>query len=258
MKQIERFFFFIVAIILFAANAHAGRWLSRDPMEVQEHMERDPHAFLDLNPYTFVRNNPLTYIDPYGLEAGYTYHMDGRMTIGDPAPFPQAVGDIGRFATGIGSRQRNYGLNDPIVNDLQISPGIMQQRAIAIARLRDLRARNKPCPDSKQRTPFQYSLLGAGYGKAFFDLLDIGLMTDNANMAAIGSYSGYYTIQNVDYANGTATLAFHVDNDMGLASASRSPNTGNSLFGNNPTGSHGPLSTVHEHFDFTTTIIFGK
>jgi hypothetical protein len=196
--------------------------------------------------------------DPFdGLEAGYTYGPGG-MTLNVSVPLPQAVGDIGRFATGIGSRQRNYGPNDQIVKDLQISPGIMQQEAIAIARLKGLKARNKPCPGPKQRTPFQYSLLGAGYGKAFFDLLTIGLMTDNANTAAIGSYSGYYTIQDVDFANGTATLAFHVDNDMGLASASRNPNSGNSLFGNNPLGNHGPVSTVHQHFDFTQRIIFGK
>jgi hypothetical protein len=36
-------------------------------MEVQEHMERDPHPFLDLNPYTFCLNNPVNFIDPFGL-----------------------------------------------------------------------------------------------------------------------------------------------------------------------------------------------
>jgi hypothetical protein len=57
----------VVAVILPAANVHAGRWISRDPMEVQEHLERDPRPFLDLNPYTFVGNNPVSRVDPYGL-----------------------------------------------------------------------------------------------------------------------------------------------------------------------------------------------
>jgi len=80
MKQIQRLLLFVVAVISLAVNAHAGRWLSRDPMEVQEHMERDPHPFLDLNPYTFVRNNPLHFVDPFGLDSyvvnagGYTGH----------------------------------------------------------------------------------------------------------------------------------------------------------------------------------------
>ena len=89
----------------------------------------------------FVGNSPISNIDPYGLEAGYTYGPGG-MTLNVSVPLPQAVGDIGRFATGIGSRQRNYGPDDPIVKDLQISPGIMQQKALAIGRLRDWFFRN--------------------------------------------------------------------------------------------------------------------
>ena len=46
MKQTQKLLLFVAAAILLAANAHAGRWITRDPMEVQEHMERDPHAFL--------------------------------------------------------------------------------------------------------------------------------------------------------------------------------------------------------------------
>ena len=70
MKQIQKLFLFAIGAILLVANAHAGRWITRDPMEVQEHMERDPHPFLDLNPYTFVGNNPISNVDPYGLAFG--------------------------------------------------------------------------------------------------------------------------------------------------------------------------------------------
>lgn len=69
MKLIQKLFVFAMGAILLAANAHAGRWITRDPSEVTPHLERDPHAFLDLNPYTFVRNNPLSYFDPNGLNA---------------------------------------------------------------------------------------------------------------------------------------------------------------------------------------------
>ena len=79
MKHIQNFSFFLVGAILLAANAHAGRWITRDPMEVQEHMERDPHPFLDLNPYTFAFNSPLNAIDPDGKEAGFIYRPGGGM-----------------------------------------------------------------------------------------------------------------------------------------------------------------------------------
>jgi len=79
MKRIQKLFLFVAAAILVAANAHGGRWISRDPMEVQEHMERDPQPFLDLNPYTFAFNSPLNAIDPDGREAGFIYRPGGGM-----------------------------------------------------------------------------------------------------------------------------------------------------------------------------------
>jgi uncharacterized protein RhaS with RHS repeats len=65
MKTIQKICFCVVAVILFAANANAGRWLTRDPIEF---MERDPKpTSVDANLYTFVDNNPINYIDPLGL-----------------------------------------------------------------------------------------------------------------------------------------------------------------------------------------------
>ena len=83
MKRIQNLCLFVAAAILLAANAHAGRWITRDPMEVQEHMERDPHPFLDLNPYTFNNNNPLSYIDPNGMApqlVTVTGNLNGGLT----------------------------------------------------------------------------------------------------------------------------------------------------------------------------------
>jgi hypothetical protein len=61
--KIQKIFLGLIAVVLFAANANAGRWLTRDPLEF---MERDapPQA----NLYTFVDNNPINEIDPLGLE----------------------------------------------------------------------------------------------------------------------------------------------------------------------------------------------
>jgi len=69
MKAIQKVCFCFGFIILLAANAQAGRWLTRDPIEF---MERDPKpsdvGFQEqLNLYRFVDNNPVNYIDPLGL-----------------------------------------------------------------------------------------------------------------------------------------------------------------------------------------------
>jgi len=52
MKIIQKFVLAITATIIVAADAHAGRWLSRDPIqEGAGFVQRDP------NPYAFVLNN---------------------------------------------------------------------------------------------------------------------------------------------------------------------------------------------------------
>ena len=67
MKTFQKLILFAVGLILLASNAQAGRWLTRDPMDIPAHMELDPHPFFDGNPYTFVGNNPVNNVDPYGL-----------------------------------------------------------------------------------------------------------------------------------------------------------------------------------------------
>jgi len=75
MKAIQKICFCFAVIILFAANANAGRWLTRDPIAF---MERDPKPSIvapkltsslnqQINLYRFVDNNPINEIDPLGL-----------------------------------------------------------------------------------------------------------------------------------------------------------------------------------------------
>jgi hypothetical protein len=73
MKTFQKLILFAVGLILLASNAQAGRWLTRDPMDIPAHMERDPHPVPDLNPYTFVVNNPVNYVDPLGLDPWYSW-----------------------------------------------------------------------------------------------------------------------------------------------------------------------------------------
>lgn len=67
MKLLEKLCLVLIGGALLSSNAYAERWITRDPMDIPEHMERDPHPFLDLNPYTFVGNNPIGRVDPLGL-----------------------------------------------------------------------------------------------------------------------------------------------------------------------------------------------
>ncbi len=233
------------------------RWLNRDPIG-----ERG-----GLNLYGFVGNNPVNRIDPLGLwgvafgnNSGSSYFNIGW---GNPSLYfsPNSVGDIGvirpqgetdamRFATGIGSRDQFYGPADQITQDLQDSPGIQKARSDALDMLR-----KKDCPTSTGG-PLGWSEKGAGWGKVRQDIGNWLFATPgDANLAYIGSYGGYYSIENINPSLGTATLAFHVDNNMGLESGSRSPTTGENWLPNNPL-SFGPLSTVHEHFDWTEKISY--
>jgi hypothetical protein len=95
MKTIQKICFCFAVIILLAANAEAGRWLTKDPIEF---MERDakptssPAASRDthINLYEFVGNNPINNIDPLGL----TFVVS-------PTPFPGQEGTYGPYVLNI-------------------------------------------------------------------------------------------------------------------------------------------------------------
>lgn len=66
MKMMKKICLVWLPLILLAANANAGRWLTRDPIEF---MERDPNPHLQeqANLYRYVDNNPVNLVDPLGL-----------------------------------------------------------------------------------------------------------------------------------------------------------------------------------------------
>jgi hypothetical protein len=76
MSAIQKLLLGITAVIVVATDAHAGRWLSRDPIEDGAgFVQRDPLPPMSIIPrqrgepnlYAFVRNNPVTHIDLLGL-----------------------------------------------------------------------------------------------------------------------------------------------------------------------------------------------
>jgi hypothetical protein len=184
--------------------------------------------------FNFGWGNPSLYFSPNSV-----------YDVGQP---PQAIEDVARFVTGIDDRDRYYGPDDQITQDLQNSPTVQQARQDAINQLQG----KSGCPSNKT-TPFGFNEKGAGWGKATSDLFNILGMTSEANVDAIGSYNGNYTLSNVDPLQRTATINFQINNNMGLESLTRSPTTGNSLLPNNPSSS-GPFSTVHEQFNWSETI----
>lgn len=208
MKQIQKLFLFALGAILLVANAHAGRWITRDPMEVQAHMERDPHAFLDLNAYTFVRNNPLGYFDPDGRNAvayvdaqghkwwwgpydktppGYTFQL---------TPYNQEF-----LPPGMIWGQDQYGNAIPVPNDIMgLQPSLLGEMLLPtgagfLAKPSWLTGMKMPCP----RTP----LWRAVKPDELADILRTGAFRN------LGSAEGKYFSTTAEGAASYAKQAFY-------------------------------------------------
>jgi RHS repeat-associated protein len=88
VKMIRPLLLTIVTTLTLATQTFAvGYWGRTYDPNLQCWIHRDPIGEQGgINLFQFVGNNPINLVDPYGLEAGFTYHMDGRMTIGDNVP----------------------------------------------------------------------------------------------------------------------------------------------------------------------------
>jgi hypothetical protein len=80
MKTVRSALSLIGILLLAAANAHAGRWLSPDPIE---QMERDPRDPDSPNLYGYVRNDPVGKVDPWGL---WDYNVEPDTPPGSAPP----------------------------------------------------------------------------------------------------------------------------------------------------------------------------
>jgi hypothetical protein len=69
--ETKRLLLTVFAVVVISATAHAGRWLSRDPIE--EHMELDRLDQIQdgrANLYNFCYNNGISFFDRNGLDVG--------------------------------------------------------------------------------------------------------------------------------------------------------------------------------------------
>lgn len=89
MNAIQKVVLILTATIIVAADAHAGRWLSRDPIqEGAGFVQRDPMPEMDFsqlqqsepNLYAFVLNDPLDQFDALGLVTVGFYGADTPFT----------------------------------------------------------------------------------------------------------------------------------------------------------------------------------
>ena len=112
MKTIQKVVLAITTTIIVATDAHAGRWISRDPIqEGAGFVQRDPMPQLNIIPqrrnepnlYVFVRNNPANLIDPLGL---HVYKVQLPSSVSGSVDHRQVVGDDGKGGSYILERVR--------------------------------------------------------------------------------------------------------------------------------------------------------
>ena len=97
LKFARNFVLGIGAVLIFTADARAGRWLSRDPFQEGEgFVERDPRYLPEIgqaqrgepNMYAFVLNEPVSSVDPMGL---HIYIMAPEVGALDSTDFGEEV-----------------------------------------------------------------------------------------------------------------------------------------------------------------------
>lgn len=99
MKTNRQMLLTFVATLILAANAYAGRWLSRDPItKGAGFVQRDQSPQMEFisrnspNLYAFVRADAINHVDPYGLDVYHVTVPSGVIVVDHHA----IVGDDGK------------------------------------------------------------------------------------------------------------------------------------------------------------------
>jgi uncharacterized protein RhaS with RHS repeats len=208
-----------------------GRYISKDPI-----------LFLggSTNLYAYVHNNPVNLIDPSGLQDNAS---------------PWQLG--WEWLAGSGPRQHSFQGGDPFTELLRQHSHIQDVRNDISSRLANCNALGGSAP---------YNLSGLQgvpkYLKDYSTLLTGG-MTGNLAVTFLGSYNLNYTVSNVDWQNGSATVNFQVTNTSTAASGFRPPVIGyteawNEYIGKpmNEMFSTGPMSETTQQFNWSEGIKF--
>ncbi len=212
------------------------------------------------NLYRFVANTPLTRFDALGLKSSAT-------------PF-----DVGRdWLTGEGPGVYNFESGDPFLEDLRKHSGVQVARREIAAKL----AENCQKCDGSGKGQFQYSLSGplgvVKYIRDYSVIATGGRFGGNLAATFLGSYRGKWEASGVNCCEGSASVAFHIQNEAGAESGTRFPVLGyqdrpsiqdllterhlaipGGILSDNPFGKEGPLRTVHMTFDWEETIKFER
>jgi len=209
-------------------------------------LEPDPIGLLGgANIFAYTNNLPTTLLDPSGLDDASPWQLGWE------------------WLTGWGPRTHSFGQRDPFTGLLRNHAHIESVRSAART---ELQQRCSSCNSEPFGDVDNYGLSGLqGVPKYIRDYstLMTGGTTGNLAVTFLGSYLLNYEVTGIDCCEGTANVAFHVDNSSTINSATHPPVIGyypwwdryigrplNSLFAS------GPMSETTQESDWTEALTF--
>lgn len=156
----------LVLTLLGYSSIASARFLSADPMGVNEHVQRYQdnlrrpaastwHPPLEINPYAAVANNPLRWVDPFGLDITISFNPNaaaGFGHVGIGVNTPNTVGQ--RPQPGASNIQTGLGLNVPGV--ISVDPAAPSNITIQTTPEQDRKAQQ--CIDTRAKQKQDYNL----------------------------------------------------------------------------------------------------
>jgi RHS repeat-associated protein len=211
-------------------DAQTGRWTTKEPAGFAG----------SVNFYTYAHNDPVNFVDQSGLADRSS---------------PWQVG--WEWLTGTGPRMRVFENGDPFTELLKQHSHMQSVRNQARSQLEN-------CDVTPGEAPYQLSGF-QGVPKYFRDYstLVTGGLTGNLAVTYLGSYDLNYSLTDINWTTGTATINFGVTNTSSFASATRPPVLGYTDFWQkyvsgplNNLFAGGPMSAKEQQFNWSETINF--